>query len=130
MKIEHIAVWTKDIEGLKSFYESVFGAIADEKYVNSKKRFGSYFLNFGDGSRLEIMTIPDILETDSSALPNVHAGYAHIAISVGSQDEVDSLTASIKAQGFHVISEPRYTGDGYYESVILDPDGNPIEITI
>jgi len=130
MKIEHIAVWTKDIEGMKSFYESVFGAIANEKYVNPKKNFESYFLKFGDGSRLEIMTVPDVLERDSSAFPNVHAGYAHIAISVGSHKEVDSLTASIKAQGFQVISEPRYTGDGYYESVILDPDGNSIEITI
>ncbi len=130
MKIEHIAIWTKDIEGMKSFYESVFRTTANEKYVNPKKKFESYFLNFGKGSRLEIMTVPDILETDSSAFPTVHAGYAHIAISVGSQNEVDSLTASIKARGFRVISEPRHTGDGYYESVILDPDGNSIEITI
>jgi len=130
MKIEHVAIWTRNLEKMKLFYESVFGAKSSDKYVNAMKNFESYFLNFRDEARLEIMTIPDISNGDDSIVSYVHTGYAHIAISVGSQSEVNYLTASIEAKGFRVLSEPRWTGDGYYESIILDPDGNPIEITI
>jgi lactoylglutathione lyase len=127
MKIEHVAIWSRDIERLKFFYEKYFDATAGEKYINPKKSFSSYFLSFGSGARLELMNMPDIPESRDSK-ETQFTGYIHIAVSVG-KERVDRLTARIKADGYKVIGEPRLTGDGYYESVVLDPDGNRIEIT-
>ncbi|MGH2592464.1 MAG: VOC family protein [Anaerolineae bacterium] len=126
MHIAHVALWTNDLERLKSFYETYFGAHAGEKYVNSRKRFESYFLTFASGARLELMRKPDLIERSDTPL----AGYTHLAFSVGSKQQVDELTAQLQATGCRVVDGPRYTGDGYYESSVLDPDGNPIEITI
>lgn len=129
MHIEHIAIWTKNLERLRAFYEQYFQARAGEKYVNPGKQFESYFLSFASGSRLELMTRPDItlaaddVETQSS-------GYIHLAISVGSKEQVDLLTGRLRQDGYRVVDGPRRTGDGYYESVVLDPDGNRVEITI
>jgi lactoylglutathione lyase len=128
MKIEHIAIWSKDIERLKSFYQKYFNAAAGDKYTNLKKSFNSYFLSFESGARLELMNMPSIPESRGST-EEQFMGYIHIAISVGSQKKVDELTAQVKSDGYEVVGEPRFTGDGYYESVILDPDGNRIEIT-
>lgn len=130
MKIEHIAIWTRNLEKMRLFYETLFEAKAGTKYVNPKRKFESYFLVFRDGARLELMTVFDLADPDISTSLNHCAGYAHMAISVGSQSAVDDLTYDIKKMGYQVISEPRFTGDGYYESVILDPDGNHVEITI
>jgi lactoylglutathione lyase len=126
MKIEHIALWSPDIEALKSFYEKYFGAKAGNKYHNPTKKFTSYFLTFEPGTRLEIMNLPEI---EANKQINKKIGLAHFAISVGSKENVDELTKRLENEGVIVISHPRTTGDGYYESVILDPDDNQIEIT-
>jgi len=128
MKIEHMAIWTVDLERLRTFYETYFGATSNDKYVNTAKRFESYFLSFPAGVRLEIMYAPHILEP--SERNQQRAGYAHIAFSVGSRERVDALTRQLQDDGYHLLDGPRVTGDGYYESFFFDPDGNRIEITI
>ena len=129
MKIEHLAVWTNQLDVLKAFYVKFFGAVPNEKYHNPRKEFSSYFLSFGDGARLELMQMPGVPESGRDIMEQ-HTGLIHFAISTGSKEMVDSLTDRIREEGFAVTGEPRWTGDGYYESVILDPDGNRVEITI
>ena len=128
MKIEHVAIWTNNLERLKAFYEKYFNAISNELYSNPKKKFSSYFLTFDTGARLEIMQRPDII-THQKSTEHEYTGYAHLALSVGSRDRVDELTEILRNDGYPVLDGPRRTGDGYYESVISDPDGNRIEIT-
>lgn len=128
MKLEHVALWTRDLEAMKNFYERFFGGTAGSKYMNPKKKFESYFINFDAGARLEIMKKTDILFPKDAA-GQEYIGYTHIAFSVGSREEVDTLTERLRNNGFSVAGEPRVTGDGYYESVVLDPDGNKVEIT-
>ena len=127
MKIEHIALYVNDLEMAKAFFVTYFGAVSNEGYHNPNTDFRSYFLRFDDGSRLEIMTKPEL--TDSGDFLN-RFGYAHVAFSVGSEEAVNSLTERLKKDGYPVISGPRTTGDGYYESCILGFEGNLIEITI
>ena len=127
MKIEHIALYVNDLEKARDFFVTYFDAVSNEGYHNPHTDFRSYFLSFEDGSRLEIMTKPDL--TDSGDFLN-RFGYAHIAFSVGSRGNVDSLTERLKQDGYPVISGPRTTGDGYYESCILGIEGNIIEITV
>ncbi|MDF0717398.1 VOC family protein [Muricauda sp. 334s03] len=127
MKIEHIAIWTSDLEKMRAFYLRFFELESNEKYYNPKKQFSSYFLSFKNGARIELMHRPDISEFITNR--DTKLGLAHFAISVGSKQKVDALTESIRKNGFTVIGEPRTTGDGYYESVIADPEGNWIEIT-
>ena len=127
MKIEHIALYVNDLEGARDFFVKYFGATSNEGYHNPRTDFRSYFLRFEDGSRLEIMTKPDL--TDSGDFLN-RFGYAHIAFSVGSKDKVDALTSLLASDGYPVYSGPRTTGDGYYESCILGFEGNLIEITV
>jgi len=126
MKIEHLAIWVQDLEKMKSFYSRYFDAEAGPKYFNAKKDFESYFLHLKDGCRIELMRIPHVNNFAKKEM----LGLAHLAISVGTKELVDSLTLKLKSDGYRVIGEPRTTGDGYYESVILDPEGNRIEITI
>ena len=127
MKIEHIALYVNDLEAARDFFVKYFEAESNDGYHNPRTSFRSYFLSFGNGSRLELMTKPDL--TDSGDLLN-RFGYAHIAFSTGSKEAVDSLTARLSSDGFPVISGPRTTGDGYYESCILGFEGNIIEITV
>lgn len=127
MKIEHIAVWVKDLERSRAFYEKYFGAVSNEKYVNPVKKFESYFLSFENGSRLEIMTRPNLRENENS-YDFQQFGIIHIAFSVDSKEKVNELTETLRKDGYNVAGEPRTTGDGYYESVILDPENNIIEI--
>ncbi len=127
MKIEHIALYVNDLEGAKDFFIKYFDATSNEIYHNPRTDFRSYFLTFADGSRLEIMTKPDL--TDSGDFLN-RFGYAHIAFSAGSKEAVDALTVRLREDGYPVISGPRTTGDGYYESCILAFEGNQIEITV
>jgi|SRR5687767_10743486 len=129
MKIEHIAIWAKDIEKLKNFYSHYFHATAGEKYFNPKKNFHSYFLSFDTGCRLELMQMPGILDNQEHTQASQYFGLTHLAISVGSSGLVDHLTKQLRKDGYVIASEPRTTGDGYYESVILDPEGNRLEIT-
>ena len=127
MRIDHIALYVNDLEGAKAFFETYFQASANQGYHNQTTDFRSYFLSFSQGSRLEIMTKPDL--TDSGNLLD-RFGYAHIAFSTGSKEAVDALTAQLKAGGYPTLSGPRITGDGCYESCVLGFEGNIIEITV
>jgi lactoylglutathione lyase len=127
MKIEHIAIWTKDLERMRAFYLKFFDLQSNEKYYNPKKQFSSYFLAFDNGARIELMHRPDISEFVEQI--GFKLGLTHFAIAVGAKEKVDLLTERIRESGYEVIGEPRTTGDGYYESVISDPEGNWIEIT-
>jgi lactoylglutathione lyase len=129
MKIEHLAVWTNQLDALKAFYVKFFSAVPGEKYHNPLKQFNSYFLSFDDGARLELMQRPDIPGNNNDIM-HQNIGLIHFAICTGSKEKVDWLTEEIRQSGFTVLGEPRWTGDGYYESVILDPDNNRLEITI
>lgn len=128
MKIEHLAIWVDDLEQMKDFYLKYFEVVSGEKYTNRTKGFTAYFLTFGEGNtRLELMNRIDITNTPNKR--GFMKGIAHFAISVGGKDLVDSFTARFRADGYTIESEPRTTGDGYYESVILDPEGNYLEIS-
>lgn len=128
MKIEHIAIWTKDLEAMRFFYMKYFKVESNEKYENLKKQFTSYFLSFGSGARIELMHRPDISEILGKHGSEI--GLTHFAISLGSKEAVDELTNKIRKDGFEIAGEPRTTGDGYYESVIADLEGNLIELTV
>lgn len=127
MRIEHVALWTANIERCKQFYVAYFGAVAGPTYRNSAKGFESIFLSFGDGARIELMSTttlsPVAIEPGAQRM-----GLTHFAISVGSEQIVDELTGRLKNDGVPILDGPRRTGDGYYESVVLDPDGNRVEI--
>jgi lactoylglutathione lyase len=127
MRIEHIAIWARDLEIMRDFYQTYFDMKCSEKYENIQKGFSSYFLSFENGTRIEIMKRNDIL--DGKEGKGLFNGLTHIAISVGGRKEVDLLTERFRLNGIKIVGEPRTTGDGYYESVILDPEGNHIEIT-
>ena len=127
MRIEHVAIWTRDLERLKSFYETYFEVVAGARYASTKRPFESHFLSFASGARLELMRLPDLDDADYSR--NI-VGLAHLAVSTGSREAVDTLTRRLRGDGYTVVDGPRATGDGYYESVVLDPDGNRIELTV
>lgn len=127
MKIEHIALYAEDLEETKNFFIKYLGAKANNGYHNPRTNFRSYFLSFEDGARLEIMQRPEMVNLPKEA---ARTGYAHIAFSVGSRERVDALTAELKADGYDVVSGPRITGDGYYESCIVVMEGNQVEITV
>lgn len=132
MKLEHIAVWTYQLETMRSFYETYFGAHANSKYVSQKEFdsvFESYFLTFGGGARLEIMTRTGIPRGDNGD-GREWTGLTHIAFSVGTAEELDRLYTRLKDDGVRIAGQPRMTGDGYYEACVLDPDGNRVEITV
>ena len=130
MRIDHLAIWTSDLEKMKAFYVRYFGMVAGEKYVNPVKKFESYFLSFqlGDTARIELMRNP--FTRDNKSERGLSFGYAHIAISVGSVEKVNTITQELRIDGYRVIGEPRTTGDGYYESIVADIEGNWVEITI
>jgi lactoylglutathione lyase len=127
MKIDHVALWASDLERTVRFFVEFFGAEAGGKYTNPHKAFESFFLSFGSGPRLEVMRRPGLAEgvPDGSRV-----GLSHVAFSLGSVEEVDGMTERLRGRGFTVADGPRWTGDGYYESVVLDPDGNRIELTV
>lgn len=127
MKIDHIALYVNDLERCKDFFVKYFFGKANDCYHNKTSGFKSYFITFEDGCRLEIMNKPDV-ENDESK--SIKTGFIHIAFSVGSKEKVDELTEKLKKEGFKVLSDPRTTGDGYYESCILDIENNQIEITV
>jgi lactoylglutathione lyase len=128
MQITHIALWTNDLERMKRFYTEFFQGEANTKYYNPKTGFSSYFIAFQSGVRLEIMHKTNIL--DKHDHETISTGYVHIAFSVGNEENVVVLTDKIREKGYPVLSEPRWTGDGYFESCIADPDGNRVEITV
>lgn len=128
MKIEHVAFWVNDLERMKEFYEEYFHGKSNEKYHNPSKNFTSYFLKFESGSRLELMHKKEIVVNTNDFL-NQKIGIIHLAFSAGSKAKVNELTEKLRTNGYHIVGEPRVTGDGYYESVVLDPENNIIEIT-
>lgn len=127
MKIEHIAMYVNDLESAKEFFIKYFDAVPNNEYHNLKTNFRSYFLSFNDGARLELMNKPNMLDCEKDVS---RTGYIHIAFSLGSADKVDKLTAKLLSDGYEVISGPRTTGDGYYESSVICFEGNQIELTI
>ena len=127
MHIEHIAMYVNDLEKARTFFMRYFGASSNEGYQNPRTDFHSYFLSFDCGARLEIMNKPLMSDTEKGLN---RTGYIHIAFSLGSKSAVDELTERLKADGYEVISGPRTTGDGYYESCIVGIEGNQIEITV
>lgn len=127
MRIEHIAMYVKDLEAARDFFVTYFRAIPNEGYHNERTGFRSYFLRFEDGARLEIMTRPRMEDTPK---PLERTGFSHLAFSVGSPEAVDQLTERLKEDGYRVVSGPRTTGDGYYESCVVALEDNQIEITV
>ena len=126
MKIEHAAMYVNEPEAARDFFVRYFGGISNDGYHNPKTGFRSYFIRFEDGARLEIMNKPEMADQEK---PLNRTGYAHIAFSVGSKAGVNELTERLRADGFQVVSGPRTTGDGYYESCVAAIEGNQIEIT-
>ena len=132
MHIHHVAIWAQDLEALKAFYCTLFGGQANERYHNPTKQFSSYFVRFEGGASLELMHSPILFPADLS-LPHPLQGLAHLAFSLGREEEVDKMPARLKLlKGAEVkhLDGPRWTGDGYYESTFLDPEGNRLELTI
>lgn len=127
MLIEHIAMYVDDLEGARVFFETYFKATSNDKYHNTKTNFQSYFLTFDSGARLEIMTRPEHKLEEKSLY---RTGYVHVAFSLGTKESVDALTKELNAAGYEIISGPRTTGDGYYESAMIGFEGNMIELTV
>ena len=127
MFIEHIAMYVNDLEAARDFFVKYFNATSNEGYHNKTTDFRSYFLSFSSGARLEIMTRPNLEDPDKSLN---RTGYIHLAFSVGNREAVNALTEQLRSDGYSVISGPRTTGDGYYESCIVGIEGNQIEITV
>lgn len=127
MRLEHVAMYVNDLERARTFFETYLDGKSNDGYHNRNTDFRSYFLSFADGARLELMHKPDM---EDLAKPLNRTGFAHLAFSVGSREKVDALTAQLKADGYRVVSGPRTTGDGYYESCIVAIEDNQIEITV
>lgn len=127
MNIKHVAMYVNDLEAAKEFFVKYLEANPNDRYQNKNTGFCSYFLSFDDGARLEIMNKPEMQDREKAL---TRTGFIHVAFSVGSKEKVDELTARLKNDGYHVISGPRTTGDGYYESCIIGIEGNQIEITV
>ena len=126
MRIEHIAMYVNDLEKARDFFVKYFGAASNDGYHNQTTEFRSYFLSFEDGARLELMNKPDMVDGEKQL---TRTGYIHIAFRLGNQQAVNELTERLRSDGYQVVSGPRTTGDGYYESCIVGIEGNQIEIT-
>ncbi len=129
MTLEHVAIWTNNLEELKDFYIKHFHGNANDKYTNHQKQFQSYFIRFQSGARLELMSKPDIPENSNDPVEKQYLGIIHLAFGVGDMKEVDQMAAQFQKDGLPILSGPRKTGDGYYEFETLDPDNNRIEVT-
>ena len=124
-RLEHVALWVRDIDAVAAFYARYFQARIGPRYENPRKGFQSRFLEFAPGARLEVMARTDVTTRGTAE----SLGFAHVAISVGDEAAVDALAARFKAEGVALLDGPRRTGDGYYECVVLDPEGNRVEVT-
>ena len=125
MNIDHVAIYVNNLEVEKNFFVKYFNAKASEKYTNFRNDFTSYFLTFDNGSRFEIMNRIGMLDPKKE---KYRSGYHHIAINVGSIEDVNTITGTIEDDGMVIVAAPRKTGDGYYASIVTDPEGNEIEI--
>jgi lactoylglutathione lyase len=129
MRIDHLAIWTTDIERCIAFYRTYFGAVAGPRYHNASKGFTSHFLSFDGGARFEVMSSTTLSPIEGAA-GAPRTGLTHPTTAPRSEEAVDALTLRLRADGFPILDGPRRTGDGYYESVTLDPDGNRLELTV
>jgi lactoylglutathione lyase len=129
MTLEHVAIWTNDLDGLRQYYIKYFTAHSNEKYKNEKTGFESYFLTFESGARLELMRRADIPNNANDTINRQHLGIIHLAFGVSSTQEVDAKARQLQDDGFRILSGPRKTGDGYYEFETIDPDHNRLEVT-
>jgi len=129
MTLEHVAIWTNQLEMLKTFYQTYFDGVPNSKYTNDSTGFQSYFLTFKSGARLELMYRPNLPVNQNDTIDRQHLGLIHLAFGVDTMEEVDQKAAELKAAGFSILRGPRQTGDGYYEFETLDPDNNRLEIT-
>jgi lactoylglutathione lyase len=129
MILEHVAIWTNNLELLKDYYVNYFGGIPNNKYKNEAKQFESYFITFGSGARLELMTKPGVPNNQNDTITFQHQGIIHLAFGVDNMQEVEEKAQQLKADGYKILSGPRKTGDGYYEFETLDPDNNRLEVT-
>ena len=129
MTLEHAAIWTRQLETLREFYEKYFNGVSNKKYINPAKGFESYFLRFEGGARLEIMSMPGIPGNLNDTRQAQHLGLIHLAFGVDTMAEVDQKAEEMRSAGFPILSGPRKTGDGYYEFETLDPDGNRLEVS-
>ncbi|SFC23150.1 lactoylglutathione lyase [Flagellimonas taeanensis] len=129
MKLEHVAIWTTDLERLKAYYTTYFLGVPNQKYTNPNTLFQSYFLTFGSGARLELMSKPEIPVNNNDTIDRQHLGIIHLAFGVPTKADVDQMALKLQTAGFKILRGPRITGDGYYEFETLDPDNNRIEVT-
>lgn len=129
MTLEHVAIWTNDLERSKGFYTKYFNASPNEKYRNTENGFESYFLSFQSGARLELMSRPDIPRNENDTISKQHLGIIHLAFGVSTKEEVEKKAQQLERDGFIILSGPRKTGDGYFEFETLDPDNNRLEVT-
>jgi lactoylglutathione lyase len=129
MILEHVAIWTDQLEALKDYYTTYFRGKSNEKYTNPKTQFQSYFIAFGKGARLELMCKPNIPSNANDTIIQQHLGIIHLAFGVETFEELEEKAAQLQAHGFKILSGPRLTGDGYYEFETLDPDNNRIEVS-
>ena len=129
MTLEHAAIWTDNLEGLKEYYIKYFEGRPNDKYINETKNFQSYFLTFKSGARLELMSMPGIPDNLNDTINKQHKGIIHLAFGADTMKEVDEKAKQLQADGFPIVSGPRKTGDGYYEFETLDPDNNRLEVT-
>ena len=129
MTLEHVAIWTRQLENLRAFYITYFNGVSNEKYINHAKGFESYFISFASGARLELMSRADIPENQNDRSGFQHLGLIHLVFGVDTIAEVDQKAEMFRAAGFPILSGPRKTGDGYYEFETLDPDGNRLEVS-
>ena len=129
MTLDHVAIWTSQLEELRNFYTRYFGGKSNERYFNEKKQFASYFITFESGAKLEVMSRPDIPASLDDNETRQHLGIIHLAFGVATMREVDEKALELEAAGFKILNGPRRTGDGGYEFETLDPDGNRLEVT-
>ena len=129
MTLEHVAIWTDNLEALKDFYCKYFEGAPNARYTNEKKGFQSYFLAFKSGARLELMTRPNVPANANDTVTAQHKGLIHLAFGVDTKQQVDDKAKQLEKDGFKILSGPRRTGDGYYEFETLDPDNNRLEVT-
>jgi lactoylglutathione lyase len=129
MTLEHVAIWTNQLEELKTFYQTYFDGVPNTKYTNEANQFHSYFLTFKSGARLELMTRPNLPDNRNDTIDQQHLGLIHLAFGVDTMAEVDQKAEALRAAGYPILRGPRKTGDGYYEFETLDPDNNRLEVT-
>jgi lactoylglutathione lyase len=129
MIVDHIGIYTDRLEVMKSYYSKYYEAVPSKMYFNEKKQFRSYFISFHSGARIEIMSMPGIPDNANDTRKSQYKGFIHLGIAVETMQDVDSKARQLEADGYEILDGPRKTGDGYYEFVTLDPDGNRIEVT-